>query len=122
MVLVRDEKIRSNITRVLNIWQERNIYPDEFVEELKSILIGASFKLSSTSKIVAEFKLSELIEKIKKMKKMEALSKSKIDSVNFDQIDALSVEVLNHLKDKSHGEQYSKDFEDATKNIETIFK
>ncbi|XP_015793235.1 ENHANCER OF AG-4 protein 2 isoform X2 [Tetranychus urticae] len=121
ILLVKDEKIRPNINRVLNIWQERNIYPLEFVDELRALLVGSSIaKAASASKIVAEFKLSQLIDKIKRSKKIEAVTKQKIEAVNSSRIDALSKEVLNNLKDKSHGEQYSKDFDDATKLMETL--
>lgn len=118
--LVRDDKIRPNINRVLNIWQERNIYPIEFVDELRTLLTGSSVKVSSASKIVAEFKLSQLVEKIKRARKIEAARQQKVEAVNSSRIDALSKEVLNNLKDKSHGEQYSKDFDDATKLMESL--
>lgn len=117
ILLVRDDKIRHNINRVLNIWQERNIYPTNFVDELRALLTGTS---AHTSKIVAEYKLSSVIEKIKRVKKLENFTGQKISVVNQARIDKLSKDALNNLKDKSHGEQFSKDFDEATKYIEAV--
>lgn len=117
IVLVRDDKIRHNINRVLNIWQERNIYQSGFVDELRALLTGTS---SNTSKIVAEYKISSVIDKIKRVKKMEHFTGQKIAVVNQARIDKLSKDALNNLKDKSHGEQFSKDFDEATKYIEAV--
>jgi regulator of Ty1 transposition protein 103 len=33
-----DEKVRFTLERILNIWKDRKIYPDEKIEELKKIL------------------------------------------------------------------------------------
>lgn len=118
VLYVRDEKIRHNIDRVLNIWQERNIYPSEFVDELRSVLTGVSAQTARASKIVAEFDLTNVIDKIKHLKKLETSTKKRIECVNEARIDKLSKEVLNNLKDKSNAEQFSKDFEEATKHIE----
>ncbi|RWS28327.1 Regulation of nuclear pre-mRNA domain-containing protein 2-like protein [Leptotrombidium deliense] len=120
--LVKEDRIKSSVNRVFNIWRERNVYPSEFIDELKAILSGNTTSVydGNTSKIVAEFKLPPLIDKIKKVKKLESYTKSKIDSINSAKIEALSCEVLNHLKDKSHGEQFSKDFDEATKHLEAV--
>ncbi|CAG2163779.1 unnamed protein product, partial [Oppiella nova] len=63
-----EDKISASIDRVFNIWLERNIYSEELIEELRGLLSGKSVHLAAVSKIVAEFKLSELIDKIKKTK------------------------------------------------------
>ena len=36
--LVADSKLRFTLERILNIWKDRKIYPDEKIEELKKIL------------------------------------------------------------------------------------
>ncbi|RWS08947.1 Regulation of nuclear pre-mRNA domain-containing protein 2-like protein [Dinothrombium tinctorium] len=119
--LVKEDRIKSSVCRVFNIWQERSVYPSDFIEQLKAILTGnGSVNSGNTSKIVAEFKLTPLVEKIKKLKKLESYANSKIESINCNKLDALSCEVLNHLKDKSHGEQFSKDFDEAAKHLEAV--
>ena len=119
-ILCKDDKISSSIDRVFNIWLERNIYSEEFIEELRELLSGKSVHLAAVSKIVAEFKLSELIEKIRRSKKAEQMSCSKNDTLLNCKVDATSGEVLNKLKDKTEGEQFSRDFDDATKCLEAV--
>lgn len=119
-ILVKGDKVSGSIDRVFNIWLERNIYSEEFIDELRGVLSGTSVRLAAISKIVAEFKLSELIDKIRRTKKAELNSSAKMDSLVNCKVDATSSEVLNKLKDKTHGEQFSKDFDDATKCLETV--
>ena len=118
--LVKGEKICMNIERVFNIWNERSIYSGEFIDELKGILSGSIMCASAASKIAAEFKLSELIDRMKKMKKCESNSMLKLEQLVKCKVDAASSDVLNKLKDKTHGEQFIKDFEEATKCLETV--
>lgn len=119
-ILVKGDKISGSVERVFNIWLERNVYSEEFIDELRALLSGTSVHSAAISKIVAEFKLSELIDKIKKIKKVEQNSSAKLECLVSCKVDATSSEVLNKLKDKTHGEQFSKDFDDATKCLETV--
>ena len=38
VALVRNESIKRNIERVLDVWQERLVYETDFIQELKKIL------------------------------------------------------------------------------------
>ncbi len=118
--LVKGDKISSSVDRVFNIWLERNIYSEEFIDQLRGLLSGTSVRSAAISKIVAEFKLSELIEKIKKLKKAEQNSSEKLETLMKCKVDATNSEVLNKLKDKTHGEQFSKDFDEGTKCLESV--
>lgn len=108
VALVKDDKLKSSIERVFSIWAERNVYGEDFIDELRAILSGVNPRAAMASKIVAEFKLSDLIEKIRKMKKVELYTKAKLDSLINCKVDATSSEVLNQLKDKTHGEQFTR--------------
>ncbi|CAG2105245.1 unnamed protein product [Medioppia subpectinata] len=118
--LCKEDQISANIERVFNIWLERSIYSEDLIEELRGLLSGKSVHLAAVSRIVAEFKLSELIERMKKTKKAEQTSASKLECLVNCKVDATSGEVLNKLKDKTHGEQFSRDFDDATKCLEAV--
>lgn len=34
----RDAKVRKSVERIFNIWQERSVYPEELITELKANL------------------------------------------------------------------------------------
>ncbi|KAJ8304572.1 hypothetical protein KUTeg_018155 [Tegillarca granosa] len=52
IVYVGEEKIKSNVERILNIWKERNVFPASFVSELQETLASAKAKAKvSTSKV-----------------------------------------------------------------------
>ena len=119
-LLCKDDKISSSVDRVFNIWHERNIYSEEKIQEFRELLSGTSAKLAAVSKIVAEFKLSELIDKIKKVRKAEQTCASRLETLTNCKVDATSGEVLNKLKDKTHGEQFTRDVDEATKCLESV--
>ncbi|XP_054159249.1 homeobox protein 2-like [Oppia nitens] len=119
IILCKDDNINTNIDRVFNIWLERSIYSESVIEEFRALLSGSSAHLAAISKIVAEFKLSELIDKIKKCKKCEQTCVSKTDALKGSKVDPTSGDVLNKLKDKTHGEQFTHEFDEYTKCLES---
>lgn len=118
--LLKDEKVKT--LRVLNIWLERNVYEDSFIDELKSIVSGSVCEAPGTTKILAEFKLATLVRPIEDIKKLEDDAKLAVGRINSERIQALTHEVLNNLKDKSHGEQFSKEYDEAEKLLDTEIK
>lgn len=111
-----DSSIKSSVSRVFSIWAERSIYPVAFIVDLKKKLgEGNPLKESAiTSKIVAEYKLSSLLECIKRVHKVEEDVKSKVNCVNSSNITKLSNEILAGLKDKSVAEELTSEFDAAT--------
>lgn len=115
-----DEKIIPNINRVLNIWLDRSIYDKEFVQELRNLLSSDVNNFETISKIVSNFSSTEVINQITSVNKAEQLSQTKLQSLVNCKVDFANSELLNKLKDKSYGEQFSKEFDEATKCLEGV--
>lgn len=47
--LVRDEKVKHKILRIFKIWEQREIYNDEFLADLNGLLSATSAKKSDSS-------------------------------------------------------------------------
>lgn len=101
--------------RVLSIWQDRNVYTADFIDELRTLLANGVV-LPSVSKIVAEFKLQSLLTPIEEVREIEKKAKLSITQSNA-KLDVLNL-VLNRLKDKSDSEHYSKECDDAVTMLE----
>ncbi|XP_064474760.1 regulation of nuclear pre-mRNA domain-containing protein 2-like [Ornithodoros turicata] len=86
--------------------------------KLSSSADGAKLKQPDIDKIILEFKPQKVIEKIKKMKKVENETTNKLAALTSRNMDASSSEVLRKFKDRSHGQQFQKDFDEATKCLE----
>lgn len=48
--LVREDKLREKITRIFNIWEQREIYSEDFIADLHGLLAINSGKKPSSSK------------------------------------------------------------------------
>lgn len=79
---------------------------------------GSKPKQPDVDKIILEFKPQKVIDKIKKLKKVENESNTKLAAMTSRNMDASSSEVLRKFKDRSHGQQFQKDFDEATKCLE----
>lgn len=47
--LVRDDKVKEKISRIFKIWQQREIYSEDFITDLHGLLIINALKKSSTN-------------------------------------------------------------------------
>lgn len=115
-----DEKIIPNINRVLNIWVDRAIYDNEFVQQLRDHLASEDDKMEAISKIVSNYSSNDVVNQINNVTKAEQLSQTKLQSLVNCKVDFANSELLNKLKDKSYGEQFSKEFDEATKCLEAV--
>ncbi|KAK3098614.1 hypothetical protein FSP39_021237 [Pinctada imbricata] len=138
VALIRGKSIIPNVERILKIWNERNIFPKTFVEELiKSIQkkeepvvevhvpapkepspAYTPTKNTDEEKILAEFKPQGLIEKINGYKRLEGDLLLKSKQLNNLNVDASSVEAVKQLKDRAHGKQFIQQFEDSCAKLE----
>ncbi|GAB6031198.1 Regulation of nuclear pre-mRNA domain-containing protein 2 [Chamberlinius hualienensis] len=125
---VRDEEIRNQVERILVIWDSRAVYDSAFIKELQTVFgegeggSGAGHtKTGPTAvetKILTEFKPLKLVDKIRKFKKVETEVEAKQKQFSNLKIDVCSTETLKNLKDKSHGQKFTGEFEDATIKLE----
>ena len=111
-----DPNIKPAVSRVFSIWAERSVYPVAFIVDLKKKLgEGNPLKESAiTAKIVAEYKLSSLLDSIKWVQNVEKEVETKTNLVTGSNITKLSNEILAGIKDKSVAEELTQEFEAAS--------
>lgn len=122
--LTNDAKTVAAISRVLNIWSERAIYPQEFIDELRGPLGRAeSRKLALISKIVSDYSLKEVVEGVEALARLEKGTQASAENARnhptvhslLNSTTAIDQQFKEKLKDKSNGEQYSQEYEEAAK-------
>ncbi|XP_062386249.1 regulation of nuclear pre-mRNA domain-containing protein 2a [Sardina pilchardus] len=132
-----EPKVRKAVERTLTIWEERNIYSEEFIGNLRIGLQdkepeepavvtpvpptpAATPKVSAAqkSKIVAEFVPQSFVQKLQK-------HRSSVDEVDLREkqlaamrVDVCSSEALKKLKDKAGGKKFAKDFEEGSAKLQ----
>ncbi|XP_076101709.1 uncharacterized protein LOC143071345 [Mytilus galloprovincialis] len=154
IVLVKEESIAKNVTRILKIWRERHIFPKDFLAEITELYESkessthstptpvanhsssstptvtatqqpvavpkpvATYPVNIDPQLIAEFKPQSLIDKINNYKRFEAEVELKRKQLSNMKLDASSTEAIKQLKDKAHGNQFSKQFEESCNKLE----
>lgn len=122
---VKDSKVCKSVDRILSIWEERNVYSEELINQLKGGLIQqeeppapVNPKAELRSKIVAEFLPSAFVEHLTKYRKSIDEIELKEKQLAAMRVDVCSTEALKKLKDKAGGKRFSKDFEDGSAKLQ----
>ncbi|XP_053087245.1 regulation of nuclear pre-mRNA domain-containing protein 2a isoform X2 [Pangasianodon hypophthalmus] len=122
---VKDAKVRKSVHRILSIWEERNVYSEELINQLKGGLIQqeeppapANPKAELRSKIVAEFLPSAFIEHLTKYRNSMDEIELREKQLAAMRVDVCSTVALKKLKDKAGGKRFSKDFEDGSAKLQ----
>ncbi|KAI5087303.1 regulation of nuclear pre-mRNA domain-containing protein 2 [Silurus meridionalis] len=122
---VKDSKVRRSVDRILSIWEERNVYSEELINQLKGGLAQleeppapANPKAALRSKIVAEFLPSAFIEHLTKYRNSVDEIELKEKQLAAMRVDVCSTVALKKLKDKAGGKRFSKDFEDGSAKLQ----
>lgn len=121
-LLVRNEKIRSSVERVFNIWGQRNVYGSSFISELQEILVNSKAPKTAPRKVVTDFKHENVINKIRQVVSLEAETTTKIAALNVSKLDVTKPELLQQLKDRSLGQRFSCDYDEATDSLEDVIE
>ncbi|XP_078062084.1 regulation of nuclear pre-mRNA domain-containing protein 2-like, partial [Mustelus asterias] len=129
--LVRDPSIRKSVERIFTIWEQRSVYPEELIVDLRAALVGrkpAEFTKVKTvsskarivvkSKILAEFRPQALIDQLGSYKQAEDEREFKEKQLGSLRVDVCSTETLKRLKDRAGGKRFSKDFEESSSKLE----
>ncbi|XP_067878597.1 regulation of nuclear pre-mRNA domain-containing protein 2-like [Heterodontus francisci] len=129
--LVRDPSIRKSVERIFTIWEQRSVYPEELIVDLRAALVGrktAEFTKVKTvsnktrvvvkSKILAEFRPQALIDQLGSYKQAEDEREFKEKQLGALRVDVCSTETLKRLKDRAGGKRFSKDFEESSSKLE----
>ncbi|KAI7806697.1 putative regulation of nuclear pre-mRNA domain-containing protein 2 [Triplophysa rosa] len=139
-LLVKDAKVCKSVDRIFSIWQERNVYPEELISELKTSLqkkekerekekekvkekeqpspAPVNPKTALKSKIVAEFVPHDFIEHLALYKRSLEESDLREKQLAALRVDVCSTEALKRLKDKAGGNKFSKDFEEGGSKLQ----
>ncbi|KAJ8383771.1 hypothetical protein AAFF_G00214580 [Aldrovandia affinis] len=124
-LLVKDGKVRKSVERIFTIWEERNVYPEELISELKISLVKrepppapVNPKAALKSKIVAEFAPPAFIEQLSVYKRSIEEAELKEKQLAALRVDVCSTEALKRLKDKAGGKKFSKDFEEGSGKLQ----
>ncbi|XP_059486837.1 regulation of nuclear pre-mRNA domain-containing protein 2 [Neocloeon triangulifer] len=104
VTLVRDDKVKTNITRIFRIWGERGIYDEAFIADLNGLLDCQKGVSSDTAKLVAEFQPLRLVDKIRGCKILEDDTDLKLKHIKEYPLDLTNADTLrSSLKDRRHG-------------------
>ncbi|XP_026087721.1 regulation of nuclear pre-mRNA domain-containing protein 2 isoform X1 [Carassius auratus] len=122
----KDSKVNKAVVRILSIWEERNVYSEEFISQLRNNLVRkeepvkapVSSKSALKSKIVAEFVPTAFIEHLSKYRTSMDEIELKEKQLAAMRVDVCSTEALKKLKDKAGGKRFSKDFEDGSTKLQ----
>ncbi|XP_059363279.1 regulation of nuclear pre-mRNA domain-containing protein 2-like [Carassius carassius] len=145
-LLVKDAKVCKSVDRIFSIWQERNVYPEELISELKASLqkkdkekekdkekqkekekkvkeqqpcpAPVKPKTALKSKIVAEFVPHDFVERLMSYKNSLDESDLREKQLAALRVDVCSTEALKRLKDKAGGNKFSKDFEEGSTKLQ----
>ncbi|XP_051948602.1 regulation of nuclear pre-mRNA domain-containing protein 2-like isoform X2 [Xyrauchen texanus] len=125
---MKDSKMIKSVGRTLSIWEERSVYSEEFISQLKRGLVQTAkppkvsapvnSKAALKSKIVAEFVPSAFIEHLSKYRKSMDEIELKEKQLAAMRVDVCSTEALKKLKDKAGGKRFSRDFEDGSTKLQ----
>ncbi|KAL0985210.1 hypothetical protein UPYG_G00154130 [Umbra pygmaea] len=135
-LMVKDLKVRKSVERIFTIWEERNVYPEEVITQLKTNLARREKekekakeetppppaplnpKAALKSKIVADFVPQTFIEQLASYKRAGEEEERRETQLTALRVDVCSTEALKRLKDKAGGNKFTKDFEEGSLKLQ----
>uniref|UniRef100_A0A1A9W0E2 Regulation of nuclear pre-mRNA domain-containing protein 2 n=1 Tax=Glossina brevipalpis TaxID=37001 RepID=A0A1A9W0E2_9MUSC len=119
--MVRDEKVKNKILRIFNIWEQREIYSEEYLSDLCGLLNISPPKKSHTVIESDDFQNSNLVTSVRECvelsemtdKSFKKLPKSPSCDINT---------IKQQLKDRSHSDDVEKEIERYITYIEAFNK
>ena len=88
----------SQIISTFQVWLEREIFEEEFVQELRDSLDKQKLQAAQNAKIVERFKPSEMTDKIKEMFSLELENEKKLKLLKLVKVDVSSPEAIQQIK------------------------
>ncbi|XP_012262702.2 uncharacterized protein LOC105689903 isoform X1 [Athalia rosae] len=119
--MVRDEKVKHRILRIFKIWDQRQVYDEEFLADLSGLLSAAPKKKPDPQPTIAsdEFQASLLISTMRSCATLEQATDARLQDLRDSNTDIDNAEELcASLKDRRHVEDAEKDVDIAVRNIE----
>jgi len=118
---LKEEKIGPKVQRCLDIWEEREVFDADFIQELTGLIDLTPVK--EDEEIVENFQPTQLCTQIKIMKALEDDADYKLKTLKENDLDNKDIEEIKlRLKDKHCGDEFVHEFEDGTKRMEQYIK
>jgi len=118
---LKEEKIGPKVQRCLDIWDERDVFDSEYIEELTKLIDLTPVK--EDKEIVENFQPQQLCTQIKIMKALEDDADYKLKTLKENDLENQDIEDMKlKLKDKHCGDEFVHEFEDGTKRMEQYIK
>ncbi|CAB3226034.1 unnamed protein product [Arctia plantaginis] len=116
--LVRDDKVRPKIVRIFKIWEQRQVYDDEFLSDLTGLLsAGANKKTGDDDPL--EFQPNQLVNKIKQCAVLEADTDLRLKAIHDSHLELSDAEALRaSLKDRSNKDDIEKELNEGIGCVE----
>nr|XP_023663126.1 regulation of nuclear pre-mRNA domain-containing protein 2-like isoform X2 [Paramormyrops kingsleyae]XP_023663127.1 regulation of nuclear pre-mRNA domain-containing protein 2-like isoform X2 [Paramormyrops kingsleyae] len=124
-LLVRESKVRKSVERILTIWSERNIYPQELISDLRASLankgtpaVPVNSKAPLKAKIVAEFVPQAFRQQLSAYRNSQQVAELKEKQLAALKMDICSTSAFKRLKDKEGGKKFSRDFDNDNRKVQ----
>ncbi|XP_016964265.1 atrophin-1 isoform X2 [Drosophila biarmipes] len=107
--MVRDERVKDKILRIFKIWEQREIYNEEYLSDLSGLLNIAPPKKSQVD-VSDEFQNATLIAKVRECVELAEITDKSMQKL--PKPPTFEIEVIKQqLKDKSHSGDIEKEVE-----------
>ncbi|XP_045506815.1 formin-like protein 7 isoform X3 [Colias croceus] len=114
--LVRDEKVRPKILRILKIWEQRSVYDDEFLSDLTGLLVAGAVKKTDDD---LDFQPQQLVNKIKQCSVLEADTDLRLKHIHDCSLDLSDADALcANLKERCLRSDVEKEISEGVGCIE----
>uniref|UniRef100_A0A0C9RCZ4 Regulation of nuclear pre-mRNA domain-containing protein 2 n=1 Tax=Fopius arisanus TaxID=64838 RepID=A0A0C9RCZ4_9HYME len=123
--MVRDEKVKHRILRIFKIWEQRQVYDEEFLTDLSGLISAAPKKKIDPQPINVpeEFQAALLISTMRSCSTLETATDARLKDLRDSNIDIDNAEELcASLKDRRRVEDAEKEVETAVRNIENYVR
>ncbi|XP_012276168.1 uncharacterized protein LOC105697431 isoform X2 [Orussus abietinus] len=123
--MVRDEKVKHRILRIFKIWDQRQVYDEEFLADLSGLISAAPKKKQDPQPVVPteEFQAALLISTMRSCATLEQATDARLRDLRECNIDFDNAEELcASLKDRRHVEDAEKDVDIAVRNVENYVR
>ncbi|XP_076171070.1 uncharacterized protein LOC143148540 isoform X2 [Ptiloglossa arizonensis] len=123
--MVRDEKVKHRILRIFKIWDQRQVYDEEFLADLSGLISAAPKKKLDPQPMAPpeEFQAALLISTMRSCATLEQATDARLRDLRESNIDIENAEELcASLKDRRRVEDAEKEVDSAVRNVENYVR
>ncbi|KAL0099738.1 hypothetical protein PUN28_019860 [Cardiocondyla obscurior] len=123
--MVRDEKVKHRILRIFKIWDQRQVYDEEFLTDLSGLISAAPKKKSEPPPTTQpdEFQAALLISTMRSCATLEQATDARLRDLRESNIDIESADELrSSLKDRRRVEDAEKEIDLVARNVENYVR